>query len=109
VRELVDRFSIVGLVAGLPAGLSGKEGPQAAEVRDVAEALGRDLGLPLVFWDERLTSKMAERMLIESGMKRQRRQQHIDSIAASLMLQSYLNRQLLKDARIKVKINSGAK
>jgi putative holliday junction resolvase len=90
-RELVTKWSATRLVVGLPRSLSGREGPQAAEVRAYADALAADLGLDIDYWDERLTSTMAERALIESGARRDRRRDQIDAVAASLILQNYLD------------------
>jgi putative Holliday junction resolvase len=90
-RDLIKKWSIARLVVGLPTSLSGREGPQAAEVRAYADALAADLGLELDYWDERLTSTMAERTLIESGVRRERRRDQIDAVAASLILQNYLD------------------
>jgi putative Holliday junction resolvase len=92
-RKLVDRFQIGGLVAGIPRGLSGREGPQAHDVREYTDALARDLDLPLVYWDERLTTVIAERSLISGGRSRQQRKAEVDSAAAAVMLQGYLDRQ----------------
>src|SRR6187200_1085224 len=55
LRTLVLRYGITRIVAGLPANMSGREGPQAADVREYAEQLAADLDLPLTYWDERLT------------------------------------------------------
>ena len=92
-RRLVDRYQIGGLVAGIPRGLSGREGPQAQDVREYTDALARDLDLPLVYWDERLTTVIAERSLIRGGRSRQQRKAEVDSAAAAVMLQGYLDRQ----------------
>src|SRR5688572_22955833 len=92
-RKLVDRYQIGGLVAGIPRGLSGREGPQAQDVRGYTNALARDLDLPLVYWDERLTTVIAERSLITGGRSRQQRRAEVDSMAAAVMLQGYLDRQ----------------
>jgi putative Holliday junction resolvase len=91
LRKLVARWGVARLVVGLPTGLSGREGPQAAEVRAFADALAADLGLPLDYWDERLTTAIAERALIESGRRRERRKEQVDAVAAAIMLQSYLD------------------
>jgi putative Holliday junction resolvase len=93
LRTIIDRFGITRIVAGLPSSLSGREGPQAADVREYAEALADDLDLPLDYWDERLTSTIAERALIESGVRRSRRREQIDAVAAAVMLQNYLDAQ----------------
>jgi putative Holliday junction resolvase len=90
-RDLVRRWSVTRLVVGLPKSLSGREGPQAAEVRAYADSLAADLGLEIDYWDERLTSTMAERALIESGSSRKKRRDQIDSVAAALILQNYLD------------------
>jgi putative Holliday junction resolvase len=90
-KRLVERYGAGRLIVGLPAGLSGREGPQAADVRTYAEALARDLDLPIEYWDERLTTAIAERSLIESGSRRDRRKEQVDAVAAAVMLQGYLD------------------
>lgn len=97
-RTLIDEWKPARLVAGLPTGLSGREGPQAAETRAYAEALASDLGLPLDYWDERLSSAVAERSLIEAGVRRERRKERIDAMAAAVMLQGYLDRKRFRAA-----------
>ncbi len=94
IGRIARETGAIAIVAGLPTGMSGREGAQAAETRRFADAVELELALPLTYWDERLTSSQAERMLIESGMRRKERRGQIDALAASLMLQSYL------DARI---------
>lgn len=91
IGKIAQEIGAIGIVAGLPTGLSGREGTQAAETRRFADTAGSALGLPLSYWDERLTSLQAERMLIEAGMRRKDRRAQIDALAASLMLQSYLD------------------
>jgi putative holliday junction resolvase len=92
-RALVERYGAIRLVAGLPASLSGREGPQAVETRAYADALAKALDLPLDYWDERLTTTIAERSLIASGARRDKRREQIDAVAAAIMLQSYLDAQ----------------
>jgi len=91
LRDLVARYDAVQLVAGLPVGLSGREGSQAAEVRAFADAAAKAVALPLAYWDERLTSTMAERSLIASGTRRAKRREQIDAVAAAIILQGYLD------------------
>lgn len=98
-REIVKRFGAGRIVAGLPTGMSGREGPQAAEVRTYADALAEQLELPLDYWDERLTTAVAERSLIASGMRRERRKQQVDALAAAVMLQGYLDAQAARERR----------
>jgi putative Holliday junction resolvase len=91
IRALLERFGAARIVAGLPAGLSGREGPQAADVRNYADGLAVDLGVPLDYWDERLTTAIAERSLIASGSRRDQRRERIDAVAAAVMLQGFLD------------------
>ena len=81
------------IVIGLPTGMSGREGPQAATVRAFAESLASagDGSLEFVFWDERLTSAMAERALEAQGRKKNRLSGEIDAMAAAFILQGYLD------------------
>ncbi|TMA60528.1 MAG: Holliday junction resolvase RuvX [Deltaproteobacteria bacterium] len=78
------------LVVGLPLTLGGSEGPQAVKVRRFAERAAAHLGVPLEFWDERLTTVAAERVLLEADVRRRRRREVIDQVAATLILQGYL-------------------
>jgi putative Holliday junction resolvase len=81
----------VKIVAGLPVGLSGREGPQAKEVREYTDALAERVGIDLEYWDERLTTSIAERSLIGSGVRRKDRRDKVDALAASVILQGYLD------------------
>ena len=79
-------------VIGLPLNMDGTEGEKVIEIRDFAEKLSRFTDKKIVFQDERLTTVSAEKALIESGMRREKRKQVIDKVAATIILQSYLNR-----------------
>jgi putative Holliday junction resolvase len=79
------------VVIGLPLHLNGKESPMSGEVRQFAEKLKEALSLSVIFWDERLTSALADRTLKEAGLNRKKRAELEDKVAASLMLQSYLD------------------
>jgi putative Holliday junction resolvase len=81
------------LVVGLPLNMNGTEGPQAAKVRAFAERVAAHLGLPLEFWDERLTTVAAERVLIEADVSRRRRREVVDRVAATLILEGFLARR----------------
>lgn len=82
----------VGLVVlGIPLSLSGEEGPTGRAVRRFSELLQKQLDVPLHLWDERLTTGSAQRALIEAGIRRSRRKELVDKVAASVMLQSYLD------------------
>ncbi|MCL5677486.1 MAG: Holliday junction resolvase RuvX [Firmicutes bacterium] len=93
VETIIERHGGAGLVVGLPRNMDGSLGPQAEKVRRFAEQLERRTGLPVQFWDERLTTVAAERVLLEGDVRRARRKQVIDRQAAILILQGYLDRR----------------
>jgi putative Holliday junction resolvase len=75
---------------GLPLNMNGTEGRQATRVRTFAARVATHLGLPLEFWDERLTTWDAERVLREANVRPRRRRQVVDQVAATIILQGYL-------------------
>ncbi|MCX2726172.1 Holliday junction resolvase RuvX [Thermomicrobium sp. 4228-Ro] len=97
--SLIERYAPSVIVVGLPVTMRGREGAQAAETRRFVELLRPHVRCPIVFWDERLTSTAAERLLTESGMRRNRRRQTVDAVAAALLLQSYLDAQRSRQGR----------
>jgi len=90
LASLLAPYTPERLVVGLPLALGGSEGPQAAKVRRFAEQAAAPLGLPLAFWDGRMTTVAAERALLEADVRRRRRREVIDKVAATLILQGYL-------------------
>ena len=93
LRDLAIERGVDVLVVGLPTGMSGREGPQAAVVRAFADDLGDVVGpaIEVAFWDERLTTAVAERMLRERGKRRGRGTGEVDAVAAAVILQGYLD------------------
>lgn len=89
--RLVEENEVHEIVVGQPLHMSGKESLQSEKVAKFAEELRKSLNVPVVFWDERLTSFAAEQHLEELGLKWRQRRAHIDKIAAMLILQSYLD------------------
>lgn len=81
------------VVIGLPLLMSGKDSDLTKEVRQFASLLQAEMSQPITLWDERLTSKQVEKLLIEGGVKRQNRTAVTDTMAATLILQSYLDAQ----------------
>ena len=81
------------IVIGLPRSLDGSLGKQAQAVQMFAKSLARRTELPVVTWDERLSTVAAERMLAEAGVRRGKRKKRLDSTAAALILQGYLDRE----------------
>lgn len=93
VVRYVRNLGVNRVVLGMPLSLSGEEGPTGRAVRRFSEMLTRKLDVPLVLWDERLTTGSAQRALIEAGIRRSKRRELVDKVAASMMLQSYLDCQ----------------
>lgn len=90
--EHLEKHEIAGLVLGFPRNLDGSQGPRAQATRALARNLNRLTPLPLLLWDERLTTALAERMLIAADQSRKRRAEVIDKLAATVILQSALER-----------------
>lgn len=90
-RLLRDYDDVEALVVGLPLSLDGSEGPQAARVRAVAEKIAAHVGLPVNYVDERLSSAEAEKRMSEAGADSRARRGSVDMVAASVMLQTYLD------------------
>lgn len=80
------------IVIGLPINMDGTEGERAQLSRDFGEALSQKTDCKIVYVDERLTSKSAERLLISADMRREKRKNVIDKVAAAIILQSYLDK-----------------
>ncbi len=90
ILELVREHGPVLLVVGLPINMDGSMGPEAERCRKIADEISLRSGVPVAMWDERLTTSMAERSLMEQGMRRKKRKEVIDQVAAVFLLQDYL-------------------
>ena len=91
IEELIQEYEVTEIVLGLPKNMNGTEGERVALTREFAEKLERRTGLPVIFWDERLTTVAADKAMMEAGIRRERRKEYVDKIAASLILQGYLD------------------
>ena len=94
IEELGRRTAELGItyiVLGLPLLMNGEEGPAAARAREFGARIETSLNMPVVMWDERLTTVQAERHLIDSNMSRERRKKLRDSLSAMFLLQSVLD------------------
>lgn len=87
-----DRENVAALVIGLPINMDGSQGPRAQSTRAFVRNLAQRCGLPMVLWDERLSTVAAERQLISMDVSRARRAKRIDSAAAAFILQGALDR-----------------
>lgn len=90
--ELTRTHSVAGLVIGFPVNLDGSEGPRAQSTRAFARNVNKLSPLPLLLWDERLSTAAAERTLLEADASRKRRGEVIDKMAAAIILQGALDR-----------------
>ena len=91
IAALVQRHEVVEVVVGLPLTLSGEIGPQAHLIQLFVERLKGVLTAPIHLFDERLTTVAAERMMLDLGMKPEQRKARIDEVAASIILQDFLD------------------
>ncbi|GFR38923.1 putative pre-16S rRNA nuclease [Insulibacter thermoxylanivorax] len=91
LQELVDQYGVQKIVVGLPKNMDGSIGPRGEMCRAFAELLKVRFQLPVTMWDERLSTMAAERMLLEADTSRRKRKKVVDKIAASLILQGYLD------------------
>jgi putative Holliday junction resolvase len=93
LEELVREHGVDRLVVGLPLNLDGTEGPSASVARKLGDAAGERTHLPVLYWDERLTTRAAQRALVEADVSRAKRKKVIDQVAAALILQGWLDAQ----------------
>lgn len=91
IADEAHKRNVGTLVLGLPKNMDGSEGPRAEKSRAFAALLEEAASLPVVMWDERRTSVDAHRILHDSGKKMKKHRQTVDAVAASLILEGYLN------------------
>ena len=97
---LAQEHGVGGFVVGLPLNLDGSQGPRVQATRAFARNLATLTPLPILLWDERLSTVAAERALLEADTSRRRRAELIDKVAATLILQGALDRLKLSHARL---------
>lgn len=90
IGQLVDEHQVSQVIVGLPINMDGTESKQTQKIRDFAGKLAGRLNIPLFFVDERLTSKQAERMMSDSGVKSKDQRGKVDQVAAAILLDSAL-------------------
>ena len=91
IQSLCAEYEVGEIVLGFPKNMNNTIGDRAEKSLEFAEMLKKRTGLPVVMWDERLTTVEADRTLIESGVRREHRKEYVDKIAAVLILQGYLD------------------
>lgn len=91
IQELVKEYDVSGFVVGFPKNMNNTVGPRGEASQNFADLLTETFGLPVVLWDERLTTMAAERVLIDADVSRKKRKTVIDKMAAIMILQGYLD------------------
>ena len=99
IKTLATKYEVGGLVVGLPLNMDGSEGPRVQATRAFVRNLKPLLDLPVLFWDERLSTVVVTRALIDADASRAKRAEHVDKMAAAYILQGVLDRhkRLLRD------------
>jgi len=96
IEELIVEYEVEEIVLGLPRNMNATEGMRVELTREFQEKLERRTGLPVILWDERLTTVSAQKAMIEAGIRREKRKDYVDKIAAALILQSYLDNRSMR-------------
>ena len=91
IEELVGEYDVERIVLGYPKNMNNTEGERCERTKEFKELLERRTGLPVILWDERLTTVAADRSMMEMGIRRENRKDYVDEIAAILILQGYLD------------------
>ena len=92
LRELISEYEVHELVVGMPKNMNGTKGDRAEKTEEFVEKMKAVIDLPVTFWDERLSTVMAERQLIAADVSRKKRKGIIDKMTAVVILQGYLDR-----------------
>ena len=99
IEELIAEYEITEIVLGLPKNMNNTEGERVEKTKAFGEMLERRTGLPVHYWDERLTTVAAEQILMESGVRRENRKEYVDKLAAVYILQGYLDSEGMKNGK----------
>lgn len=93
IAKIVSDLSVGEIVIGLPLKMDGSEGQSVEMAKSFGDELSKVVSVPIVYQDERLSTVTAQKILIESGMRREKRKDKVDSIAATIILQTYLDKK----------------
>ena len=99
IEELIAEYEVTEIVLGLPKNMNNTEGERVEKTKAFGEMLERRTGLPVHYWDERLTTVAAEQILMESGVRRENRKEYVDKLAAVYILQGYLDSEGMKNGK----------
>lgn len=93
IKDIIKEYNITKIILGLPKNMNNTLGERAEIILKYKELLEKSTGLPVIMFDERLTSVISNSILIEADMSRKKRKKKVDSIAAQIILQDYLNKE----------------
>ena len=96
IKELADGYGVEKIVLGYPKNMNNTEGERCEKTKEFKGMLEKRCGLPVVLWDERLTTVAADRSMMETGIRRENRKDYVDEIAAVFILQGYLDSLAMK-------------
>ena len=91
IEELIKEYNVEKIVLGFPKNMNNSEGDRCEKTLEFKEMLERRTGLTVELWDERLTTVAADNLMMEAGIRRENRKEYVDQIAASFILQGYLD------------------
>lgn len=91
IEAIIEEYGVTDIVLGLPKNMNNTQGVRVESTMEFKEKLERRTGLPVIMWDERLTTVAADRTMMEVGIRREDRKEYVDKIAAAFILQGYLD------------------
>ena len=91
IEAIIEEYGVTDIVLGLPKNMNNTQGVRVESTMEFKEKLERRTGLPVIMWDERLTTVAADRTMMEAGIRRENRKEYVDKIAAAFILQGYLD------------------
>ena len=97
IEELIQEYDVTEIVLGYPKNMNDTLGERVEKTQEFKEKLERRTGLEVILWDERLTTVAADRAMMEAGIRRENRKDYVDQIAASLILQGYLDLRMKRN------------
>ena len=96
LEKIIEEYEAVEIVIGLPKMMDGTEAVQSGKVREFAAKIEKRFSLPITFVDERLSTALVQKMMIEGGVRREKRREVVDMLAAQIILQSYIDRKRVR-------------
>lgn len=99
IEELIEEYEVTEIVLGLPKNMNNSEGERVRLTEEFKGMLERRTGLPVTMWDERLTTVAADKAMMEAGLRREERKEHVDKLAAVFILQGYLDMRSMKETQ----------